>query len=201
MLSQDELQLVQNSNLILTKNAIIQKVYNMFGNLSDQLQMYTQHYKHLLPANCCDVLPKISRGEKYEGLPYVILDYPRLFGKEDMFAVRNFFWWGNYFSTTLHVRGKYLETVIQNLVANIELLSKKDWYISATGNEWTHNIYSKDFTLLNKYSKTTLLFALKKSAFIKTAVKLPLKKWSIAEKQLETSSIEMITLLQQNEHF
>src|SRR5262245_61567301 len=106
-LSAFEQQLVTDANWILTKNGIIEKVYLLFGNLSE-------HYKQepllqQLPAEAVTASPKIARGENYEGLPYVMLDYPRCFGKEDTLAIRTFFWWGHFFSITLQLKGKYVE--------------------------------------------------------------------------------------------
>ena len=49
---------------------------------------------------------KISKGENM-GLPWVMLDYPRLFGQEDVLAIRTMFWWGHCFSVTLHLKGRY----------------------------------------------------------------------------------------------
>jgi len=195
MLSEDELQLVQNSGWILTKNAIIEKVYTMFGNVAHKLQNRVSEIQHALPEVCVANNPKISKGEKYEELPYVMLDYPRFFTRDEIVAVRNFFWWGNYFSTTLHVRGQCRHTLAESILDKFEYLAARDMYLSTEGNEWVHNIDNINYSMLSEYSKTTLSDVLEKSNFIKLAVKFPLKEWSIAEKQLETSSIEMLTLL------
>jgi hypothetical protein len=194
MLSEDELQLVQNSGWILTKNAIIEKVYAMFGNIAHELQGYVNAHQYAIPEACLANTAKISKGEKYEELPYVMLDYPRFFTRDEIVAIRNFFWWGNYFSTTLHVRGQHRHKVAKSILDKFEYLSAKNFYFS-TGDEWVHNVDNKSYSLLSDYSKTSLSDALEKSNFIKLAVKFPLKEWSIAEKQLETSSIEMLTLL------
>ena len=88
-LSAVELQLVTDPGWILTKNGIIQKVYDLFGSLSAS---YVALAKELaVPEELLLMPPKISRGEQYKGLPYVMLDYPRCFGKEDVLAVRTFF--------------------------------------------------------------------------------------------------------------
>ena len=105
-LSKLEMELVQNREWILTKHAIINKVYQLFGELlatykeisRQQTQSIIDFYKHLGG--------KISKGENYQGLPYVILDYPASFRKENIFAIRTFFWWGNFFSISLHLSGK-----------------------------------------------------------------------------------------------
>ena len=103
-LSEEELQLVQNAEWLLTKNRIISKVYEMFGSLADEYRA-TIVNKRGLAEDVLKPAPKIFKGENYQGLPYVMLDYPRSFGKEDTFAVRTMFWWGHYFSITLHRLG------------------------------------------------------------------------------------------------
>src|SRR6187549_876336 len=101
VLSEEELRIVSDPGIILTKNAIITKVYDLFGILAGE-QIQFQY-----PGEAGAIPPKISRGENYKGLPYVVLDYPRLFTSEHVFAIRTHFWWGNYFSVTLHLKGQF----------------------------------------------------------------------------------------------
>ena len=63
--------------------------------------------------------PKISKGENYRGLPYVMLDYPRLFGREEVLAIRTFFWWGHGFSVTLHLKGGYRERISAGIATTL----------------------------------------------------------------------------------
>ena len=78
-LSSKEQELVMNADWILTKNAVIQKLYTFYGQLSEQYQMLIQQCPPLANEEACSVAPKISKGENYEGLPWVMLDYPRYF--------------------------------------------------------------------------------------------------------------------------
>ena len=83
-LSKTELELVTSSEVILTKNRIIEKVYALFGSLSEEYRKILAEYSHNLPAEIFEKAPKIYRGENYMALPYVMLDYPRIFGKEEV---------------------------------------------------------------------------------------------------------------------
>ncbi|RYG23967.1 MAG: hypothetical protein EOO01_43830, partial [Chitinophagaceae bacterium] len=103
-LSAEELAMVGDSHWLLTKNSIMQKAYLLFGEAAASLQSALagesgQGAEFFLPS------PKIAKGENYKGLPYVMLDYPRHFGKEDIFAFRTMFWWGNFLSFTWHLKG------------------------------------------------------------------------------------------------
>ena len=103
-LSAKELDLVCNIDWILTKQAIIQKVYALFGMEAAKMQQIITAAVPSL-AGIIDLSgPKITKGENYEKLPYVILDCPRVFQKENTLAMRTMFWWGNFFSTTLSIK-------------------------------------------------------------------------------------------------
>ena len=71
-LSPEELDLAENGDWILTKNAIIGKVYLLFGNLAEKMRVELD--KINWRGTLIKTSPKISKGENYNGLPYVILD-------------------------------------------------------------------------------------------------------------------------------
>ena len=60
-LSKDELLLVQNGGMILTKNAIIQKSIGLFSMLAENMQ--AESAKAKLPEAIMATNPKISKGE------------------------------------------------------------------------------------------------------------------------------------------
>jgi hypothetical protein len=149
-LSAEEMQLVGNSEWILTKHRIIEKVYVLFGELATQMQQYLEDKKPQLPPALLQVPPKISKGEQYEALPYVVLDYPRVFSKENVFAVRSFFWWGHYFSITLHLKGAFQQQYFPALAAAIAQKKLEGFYFCGTGNEFSFNLNSKHYTMIHK---------------------------------------------------
>src|SRR5438874_13559943 len=112
--------------------------------------------KHLLANSIIQSSPKISRGEKYRGLPYVMLDYPRFFSKEDILAIRTFFWWGNFFSITLHVKGKFLAPISALIIINLKALLKKEFFISVSGDEWDHDLTGGDYRPLKTFNEQSL---------------------------------------------
>ena len=174
-LSAFEKQLVTDAGWILTKNNIIQKLFVLFGELSKTWQSNTVLQQ--MPSAIIEIPPKISKGENYKGLPYVMLDYPRCFSKEDVFAVRTFFWWGNFFSITLHLKGKYkeqFEQVIADAISNGELSNA---WINHTEEEWMHHF---EHTNMNPVQLTDAA-ALRNKKVLKLAYKLDLNDWDSAE--------------------
>lgn len=123
MFSETELQLASDRDFILTKNAVIQKVYEHFGSLGsmtfDLMKPLQGQYARPLMQ-----LPKLSKGENYMGFPWVMLDYPRFFDKkEGHLAIRTFFWWGHYFLPQLHVTHQFQKNVLNNLTLKPDYFS------------------------------------------------------------------------------
>ncbi len=191
-LSADEMQLVSNSDWILTKHRIIEKVYLLFGHLSAQMQVYLAERKEDLPAALFLQSPKISRGEQYEALPYVVLDYPRVFSKEDVFAVRSFFWWGHYFSITLHLKGKFRLQYQQAISAAIAEKKLQGVYLSDSGSEFSFNLDGKNYWLPEKV-ETTGYTAGEGRPFLKISYKISFEHWQRAEQALMLSFQQFIS--------
>lgn len=179
-LSEKELQLVQNSDWLLTKNIIIKKVYVMFGQLASGYSDFFALLKDELPYELRDSSPKISRGENYLGLPYVMLDYPRCFGKEDVFAIRTFFWWGNFFSITLHLKGRYQQIFLPRIVPHFTALDRMGFRLCISENEWEHNLSSAHTASLPAQKQDALL----NKPFLKIAAAFPLSSWSEMDSNL-----------------
>lgn len=177
-LSAEELQLVQNAQLLLTKNSIIEKVYALFGELAEEQVALFNAAPALLPTELLQLSPKIARGEKYKGLPYVMLDYPRCFSTTDIFAIRTFFWWGNFFSVTLHLKGKYIQQFVPLLQKNQALLRDAGFQLSISGDEWEHDINTGYFSPLPVLSTPVNALEITSAAFYKLGCAVPFSKWN-----------------------
>lgn len=167
--SQYEKQLVTDPEVLLTKNIIIQKVIQFFGDLSEAYKEDIAK-KELSHKNLNN--PKISRGENYLGLPYVILDFPRQFSKTDIFAIRSFFWWGNFFSITLHLSGEHLQQNRDVLQKAINKNIFSDWFIAIGENQWDHHFEKDNYIPLDAFDFNTAQFS-----YFKMAKKIPLGEW------------------------
>ncbi|HZG26714.1 MAG TPA: hypothetical protein VEZ17_19135 [Chitinophagaceae bacterium] len=184
-LSQEEMELLKNSRWILTKNAVIEKVILGMAGLLTQMQQEVKEKKYLM-RDIVDSSGKISRGEKYGGLPYVMLDYPRVFDKENIIAIRTLFWWGNFCSVTLHLKGRYQLLIAEKIRAEIPTLLKHDLYISVSGDEWNHNVSVDNYRPLNSIDQKDLFIILQKAAFFKLTGKVELDQWEKMEGKLFT---------------
>lgn len=173
VLSDLEMELVSNAGWIKAKNRIIEKVYQLLGRLSAELQTLGTPF----PAEVYLQGPKISRGEKYQDLPYVILDQPRLFGKEDTCAVRTLFWWGNYFMITLHLKGEYAGRYIPLLHQQAGKLTDNGFAFCVTGDEWEHEWKDENYQLLTSHTDAVSIQKLVRAEFYKLSVRVPFNRW------------------------
>lgn len=179
-LSAEELELVQNSQWILTKNRVIEKVYDLFGSISQQMQDELQSTDLILPEAAANG-PKISRGEKYAGLPYVMLDCPRLFRRTTILAIRSFFWWGKSLSVTLHLKGEAQALSSQTIAGYYDLLAKEQFFIAVGGDEWRHDFEPDNFIPVQQLTREKFREILENHPFLKLGFVFSLAQWSNAD--------------------
>jgi hypothetical protein len=195
-LSAEEMDLVNDTKWILTKHRIVKKVYELFGEINDMMKNEVARREYLFPESLNSQAGKISKGENYQMLPYVILDYPSFFVKDNIFAVRTMFWWGNFFSITLHLSGYHKAKLISNPF-NFSFLKKNNFFICAGEDEWEHHFEEANYALA-----TTITDAeyneIMKQGFFKVAKKLPLTQWDNAGDFIMKSFGEILELLQLN---
>ena len=185
-LSQKEVELVTNADFILTKNAILQKIKLLLADLQVQQQQCLQSYSGRIPDEIIQSSPKISKGENYNGLPYLMLDYPRVFNSSAIYAIRTMFWWGNFFSITLHLSGQYKKNNEEKLVTSFQSLLEKGFYYCMNDDEWEHHFEITNYAPLASINKNDFAEAIRKKSFVKLANKISLKQWDTAEETVLT---------------
>jgi len=181
-LSGEELELVQNAGWLLTKNTIIKKIFELFGEVGHQVRDEIKNSS--VPPEALVTSPKISKGENYKGLPYVVLDYPRLFNKSDFFAIRTLFWWGHYFSVTLHLKGKYQQAYAEVLSKHISLLARHNFFICVGNDEWQNEFPSNDYAEISTLPEASVEAILKEKEFCKLSAKVSFQQWQHAQQAL-----------------
>jgi hypothetical protein len=194
-LSSKEAELVINAEVILTKNIILQKVKLLLEELQLKQQQFLQSNPGVLPAEVIAIPPKISKGENYQGLPYLVLDQPRYFERNNHFAIRSMFWWGNYFSLTLHLSGIYKEKYKKKIESSFIQMKEEEFFICAGNDEWEHHIEKNNYKLLNEISVDEFKSHRDKNNFVKLVKKIPLEQWDDAENILLNSFCNIISWL------
>jgi hypothetical protein len=194
MLSDDELQLVTNTSWILTKRKIMDTVNLFLGDIAEKQKQVIENEKVWLPEAVVLSTPKIAKGENYLQLPYLLLDYPRCFDADNVFAVRTMFWWGNFFSITLHLSGKYKEKFQQKIIENVDAVTQ-EVFICVHESEWQHHFEAGNYISVKQFSAAGLMDMVHKKQFIKLAIKFPLQPWAALPDLLNKSFLEIIKIL------
>lgn len=177
--NQKELEYLENTDFLLTKRKLIDQVQQMLALSQNQFKELLKDKKAILPVNCLQRAGKISKGENYRGLPYLVLDYPRLLAKDNIFSFRTMFWWGNFFSCTLHLQGHslglYRKRLTENLTANTHLLPPDTW-IGVSDTPWEYHYQPSNYKILTEVSSEELNYLLSRD-FIKLSRKIPLPQY------------------------
>ena len=185
VLSDKELSIVKDPGYILTKHAITEKVYNLFAGMVPVISLAINHHGIILPAAVAASQPKIFKGENYRQLPYIMLDYPRCFSGEDIFAIRTMFWWGNFFSITLHLAGKYKTALEASVMENL-CLQPEGFFVCIHKEQWQHHFEVDNYQPAGHFTAEQLKSLWKGSCFIKLALLYSLDGWNNSSALLET---------------
>ncbi|RYY44255.1 MAG: hypothetical protein EOO06_18425 [Chitinophagaceae bacterium] len=173
LFSELEAGLAADPTWILTKHSIIRKVSAL---LAAQFTAINTAFEDNLFSRFPELRnrqPKITRGEQYQQLPYVILDYPAIFSKEAVIALRTMFWWGNFISITLHLSGHYKRELEASIAANLAV-SGADLYVSNGTTEWEHDLIPSNYTRADQLSTEALYKKIVQPSFVKIALQFDL---------------------------
>ena len=182
-LSAKEVELVLNADWILTKNEILKKAKHLLEALVEEQQKFIRSCTYL-PAETLVIPAKISKGENYKGLPYLVLDHPRHFDKENIFAIRTMFWWGNFFSTTLHLSGKYKKKYEHMISLSYPVLKEQKVYCCVNDDQWEHHFAKENYSIINELQDTEFRKIISERSFIKLAKRISLEEWDNASQKL-----------------
>lgn len=177
MFTKKQLSYLKNTDFLLTKHEILNSIILHFSQININLQ------KVAIPKsiavynkNLNFVNGKITKGENYMGLPYIVLDYPFLFLPNNIFTFRTMFWWGNFYTCTLHISGLACLFFSKNILKNINLF--KNWKILIGNDMWIHDINKECFIPINEINATVFEQQVKTHQFIKISCKLPLNNYN-----------------------
>lgn len=168
-----ELNILQDTDFLLTKSIVLEKIYKLLEDTRAELIKCVKNTNFSFPDGTDIVTGKISRGENYKNLPYMVLDYPTLFTNESSFAFRTMFWWGNFFSSTLHLEGKALDKYGKTIVDNIDKLLNKNIYIGVGETPWQYHYGEDNYLPLTKDHKNAISYC----EFLKLSKKISLTRW------------------------
>lgn len=171
-LSPQEWALVQDPAVIFTKNLIIEKVYALMGQAAASYVQVTDLLPEEEKGEWLRWTPKISKGEKYLDLPWVMLDYPRYYAEQDTRAIRSFFSWGNGFSIHLILKGSSSDHWVKNF-SYWKKNSRHGWMLDLSDDAWQHHYDARRCVPLSDLREEDV----QNRSFIKYSCWQPLSDW------------------------
>lgn len=165
--SDKERELMTRADWILTKNEILKKVGEL---LTEWQRGFESVLTSQVPGLHEIIQPyafKISKGENYLGLPWMVLDYPRLFSPEDILAIRTMFWWGRYVTLTLHVSGQWKKATEEALIRAYPQLAREEFRIAIGDDPWIHDQEQGNTNLISSYSPESFAEEIRNRKFTK----------------------------------
>jgi len=193
-LSKKEIQLLKDESFFHTKRIITEKIFHQLSEAVKAIQNTSSFKKISFPKGTDITSGKITKGENYLGLPFIILDFPKLFSPEKIFAFRTMIWWGNFVSCTMLISGERVPLVQKNLLHHFSSLRKKDVFLCVSESQWHHHFEDDNFLSLNVLTKKTAGTILSKQEFLKVARKIQLSDINRLQK-FSAESFEIFSVL------
>jgi hypothetical protein len=108
-----------------------------------------------------------------------VLDYPRIFQQHATFAIRSFFWWGHFFSSTVQLSGDYKTAALPKLEAAYPTFSAH--HIGINPDPWQHHFETDNYRPVSEMKYGDLKKLLHTQPHVKLATKLPVTDWEQAD--------------------
>lgn len=197
LFSEKELELLGSAAFFELKNQVTHKLKAVFGEVNESLAAIADTQKAILPEPVLFPKGKISSGENYLGYPWMVLDYPRFFEKENVFAYRSMCWWGNHFSFTLHIGGKYYAGIKSGLAAKLETANDDAVYICVNESPWHYHFENNNYITLQAFNLKSLRERneLLAKSFLKLSRKIELHEAEKVKQVACESFLKLISLV------
>lgn len=173
VLSKKEFQALKEQEFFVLKRSITEKLLRELNALKMAVKSSQEFSEIQFPEGTDSDSGKISKGENYLGLPYLVLDFPRLFSKEKMLAFRTMIWWGQFVSFTL-LRSVSGGNEASGLVKKIKSLRSENVWFCINDSPWHHHFEDDNYVKLESLSENSIRALIIKTGFIKVSSKMPI---------------------------
>ena len=167
--TKEEYHLLNDYQFFDLKASITSKVLHLFSNIEDRIRSGIKAEFCQIPEKIAATPAKISKGENYQKCPYIVLDYPRVYSREKIFAYRTIFWWGHYFSNAMIIGGQAYHQYLPRILEIAGELKNRDWYLCVYRTPWKLENLPWNYVPFSHLSNEHIRDHLQKYPFIKIA--------------------------------
>lgn len=176
-LSSAELRILQDTTFLQQKRLVTEKLHGLFKQLAHELRDTKIHQTFPFPVATDSLHGKISKGENYKGLPYMVLDFPKLFQKTDIFTFRSMCWWGNEWTCSLHLGGRYMRHFLEAFLKNKAQLHDQGVFFAIAETPWHYHFSKSTFLPIEEMTLEAIRAFADQHHFIKISRRLSLSDW------------------------
>lgn len=191
----NESDLLFNTELFPLKRRVNQKLYVLFEQIKMRLKDTKEHKQFIFPQGTDSETGKISQGENYQSYPWVMLDFPKLFNKEEIFAFRTLFWYGHYFSCSLLLSGTCAVFYLPQILKNRALLTGSAICIATHKDPWQHEVNEEVCVPQENLTDAEIITFAEEKGFIKFTVKFISTNPAEIEKKVLENYIKLLEVL------
>ena len=166
-LTKQVLNFASSKEYPLTKHRIMKTMTFLFDELGHRLSDQFNNFDYLTGSDY-----KITKGENYNFMPYVVLDFPKMIGHKFPIVCRTIFWWGHYFTANLIIDTELIDVTI--FYKNKSTLKKT--YVLIGENLWDNNLQSGNYILINKLSIADLTILIENRNYLRLSHKIKLSQ-------------------------
>jgi hypothetical protein len=195
-LSSEEFITITNTRFLQVKAEATVKVWNELEELQAMYKGIVKELGISFPTKLNHA--KISKGENYKGLPYLVSDYPAIFNKDNILALRTMFWWGNFFSITLHLQGLYKEQYSATVIAYLKENKPNGLFLACNATPWEYHYESDNYCAVDTMDNDNIERLINQSNFIKLSAKLNLQDYGELKFFMEEWATLFLGLLKPN---
>jgi len=163
-LTKKELLFAADSFYPITKQKVLRKISGLMdGAVND---VYKSYQNKLLFYENEGFIKKLSKGENYKEMPYLVMDTPQISGPGFKTLFRIVFWWGHYFTLNYYAHRSVVSDVKlrgwkkTHLCSNMTCLWENDLeqlgFISLAGNKKITPTLPTDFSHLRLVRKVKI---------------------------------------------
>ena len=146
--SDHEMQMINTVEVFLHKPAIMKKIELLLNDLNQTLISELATDSRTFPEGIDMIKGQVVRGENHKGFPFVSLDMPQFFTKQDMFTFRTLFWWGHCLVFSLILKGDKLGYYLDNLIQHQHEPAWQQSHIAITPTPWEWSLSTENYIAL-----------------------------------------------------
>ena len=186
--SDEEFAALENTQFFEAKTAATARMKGVFEELREALRPELPPNGWLCAGAVDTARGQLTTGEDYLGLPYVVLDFPKCFSREEFLTMRTLFWWGHYVAYALIMQGAWLAAAVERVAESLAELEAAGVEATVAEDPWDWR-RGAGFTRPLRADDATAAW-LREAPFLKLMRFVPLERAAFTPERIVGAGVE-----------